>query len=161
MAEKYPFEPWKRDAEKLNGREESKSIKYSDWLKQDGPETIRAIHDEILDFYANKAEKESPDDDDEIKQIHDESLAFYVSSSVARHKKVVKNARLMNNSFYEDDAVIKITTEIRIERKPKRIAKTITCLEEQETGDQVFLDENRNILFVRKGSAKVRDTDNS
>lgn len=62
------------------------------------PEKLKAIHNEILDFYTNKTEEERSGEDDEIKQIHDEILAFYVSSSVARHKKVAKNARLMNNS---------------------------------------------------------------
>ena len=120
MAEKYPFEPWKRDAEKLKMKKGSNSINYSDWLKQDGSETIRAIHDEILGYYANKAEE------------------------------------LTSN---EEDRVIKITTEIRIEHKPQKSDKKILCLEDPVTGDQIFLDENRNLLFVRKASDKARVTD--
>lgn len=34
MAEKYPFEPWKRDAERLKMKKGSNSINYSDWLTQ-------------------------------------------------------------------------------------------------------------------------------
>ncbi len=120
MAEKYPFEPWKRDAERLKMKKGSNSINYSDWQKQEGSETIRAIHNEILEYYANKAEEHASD---------------------------------------EEDIVIKITTEIRIEHKPKKTEKTITCLEDPVTGDQIFLDESRNILFVRKASDKARVTD--